>query len=524
MTFIYRFVFDFVKSSFSDPRRDYEWEAFVRSSHAPFGIPRFSSREEALEAYSRIPKNARSKDIVDNYETLDQVIIPFLESDSDSILFDDLGTGTEGGGGGEEEVTEEFMDMVSSGSISKNIDKVSRKEIRKTIEYLYHGLRAGIVVRIVRGRVVCFCPFYNPDFTNTWPPSVPSGHETFRTGLPKEKWWANGGILCTEAYPWGTHFCMQIKDMIAEAAHKFQIPDAVFCINKRDYPQLKWNPRLNSLVEPYGFLFDRDDRDPYQDVPLAIDAPENPLPMLSFYGGERFLDFLIPPTEDWESSRKIIYLPSCVHKGNLMLTAIRDLTRAVPTSIESLETKKDVLFFRGSATGSGTSIVTNQRMLAFELAQRFSDPRIDIKCVSLGSRIHKHWAESTAVVGPVTFPVSESFYVPMSEQCNKKFLLYVEGHCAACRLGIMLGSGSVVFKVDSTTVADQLWYTHLLQEGKHFVRVRADLSNLKELVDYYIAHPAEAQTIALNARRFYETYVSNTIDYVGIVLAACATC
>jgi len=36
---------------------------------------------------------------------------------------------------------------------------------------------------------------------------------------------------------------------------------------------MKFNQKLNggrgALVEPYGFIFDRDDRDPEQDVPLA---------------------------------------------------------------------------------------------------------------------------------------------------------------------------------------------------------------------------------------------------------------
>jgi hypothetical protein len=48
-----------------------------------------------------------------------------------------------------------------------------------------------------------------------------------------------------------------------------QLPDCDFFVNKRDYPQLKFNREQSRPVEPYGFIFDKDDRDPSQDVPLS---------------------------------------------------------------------------------------------------------------------------------------------------------------------------------------------------------------------------------------------------------------
>lgn len=48
-----------------------------------------------------------------------------------------------------------------------------------------------------------------------------------------------------------------------------QVPDCDFFLNKRDYPQLKFNADREEPVEPYGFIFDRDDRDPDADVPLV---------------------------------------------------------------------------------------------------------------------------------------------------------------------------------------------------------------------------------------------------------------
>lgn len=513
-----RGIVDFVDHPILNPVRDFAWEDFISHQHAPFGVPRFETREAALEAYHALPSSS-AIDCIDSWEVLEKLIVPILSCSIHEFPHT-------GNSGGVPDISEHFIERVMLPSMAKMERSVhanvAARDIAGTIRFLFDYMRAGIVVRIVKGKVVCFCPFYNPLFKNTWPESVPYGHASARTGLPKEKWWANGGILCTEAYPWGTHFVMQIKDMIAEAAHVFQIENAVFCVNKRDFPQFKYNPRTDSLVEPYGFLYDKDDRDFFQDTPLSVEPPRTVLPMLSFYGTHttRFTDLLIPPTEDWEASSRTIYMPSQIMKNGLTLSAVRDLTRTVPVHTDPFMSKKDKLFFRGSATGSGTTEISNQRMLAFRLAQRIADPRVDIRCVSVGKRLHKHFSESVATISTVNFPVSQTFYVPMAEQIQNKFLLYLEGHCAACRLGSMLGSGCVVFKADSTCAASELWFTHLLQENIHYVRVRSDLSDLVEKIDYYTKHLIEAERIASNARMFYDTYLSrsNLLAFVGCVL------
>ncbi len=48
-----------------------------------------------------------------------------------------------------------------------------------------------------------------------------------------------------------------------------QVPDCDFFINKRDYPQLKYNRDACRPMEPYGFIFDRNDKDPNDDIPLT---------------------------------------------------------------------------------------------------------------------------------------------------------------------------------------------------------------------------------------------------------------
>jgi hypothetical protein len=479
MSNVYRGIIDFIQHPLINQFRDIEWERWLRTQkNAPFNVPRYDTREEAFQAIQTIPVMT-GMSCVDSKDFMLNIIIPFIEQ----------------------------RQSLDNSPIP--IKDVSR-ELRRTFDFVWNVLRSGIIVAVYKKRVVCFCPFFNPNYENSWHVGI-FGDST--SGLPPKKWWCNGGIICNEYYPWGTHFCMQLKDMISEVVDRFNIDDAVFCINKRDYPQYKFNESLGTLVEPYGFIYDANDHDPQEDVPLTMHVQKNDvLPMMSFYGGKRFLDVLIPPTEDFEAATRRVYLPDYHLKNGMSRTIIRDLTTVIPLSIEPLSTKKSVAFFRGSCTGSGRTIFTNQRLHLFSLAHELQSELLDVRCTSLNhKRLRKHHLETLGELIPssIQFPVSDTFYVPMSEQIRHKYLIYVEGHCAACRLGIMLSSGCVVLKVESSTVASELWFTSKLNDFEHYISIRQDLSDLMEKIEFLENNQDVAQGIANNARIFWEKEMSH---------------
>lgn len=164
-----------------------------------------------------------------------------------------------------------------------------------TLKYMFFHMKCGIFVMIRNNEVVVFCPFVNKDYRNSWKGAlkinsddggVESYYDEKASYYRKEnylpdtaQWWANGNIICNEYKSdnesssnqyWGDHFLLQLKDMFAECCHQRQVPDCEFFVNKRDYPHLKFNADIAGgiPVEPYGFIFDKDDRDPLQDVPL----------------------------------------------------------------------------------------------------------------------------------------------------------------------------------------------------------------------------------------------------------------
>jgi len=82
--------------------------------------------------------------------------------------------------------------------------------------------------------------------------------------------------------------------MVSETCNRREVPDCDFFINKRDYPHLKFHKDQGSgeggggddaeqpgrPVEPYGFIFDCDDRDPEQDVELGREVYASYAPVL----------------------------------------------------------------------------------------------------------------------------------------------------------------------------------------------------------------------------------------------------
>ncbi len=115
--------------------------------------------------------------------------------------------------------------------------------------------------------------------------------------------------------------------------------------------------------------------------------------------------------------------------------------------------------------------------------------------------------------------IGKHHFTPIYEQSKYKYLVYVDGHCAACRYGFMMRLGSVILKVESRQVADTMWYFPLLKPYVDHVPVKDDLSDLEEKIRWCREHDDECRKIADNAKAFYDKYVARSalLDYVEMV-------
>jgi hypothetical protein len=138
-------------------------------------------------------------------------------------------------------------------------------------------------------------------------------------------------------------------------------------------------------------------------------------------------------------------------------------------------------FFRGTATGGGTTIHNNQRLMVAHLAHSWKDdpekggeiPFLDAAIVGWNMRDKKISS------GPMTFLRSNEFgftagkhhFTPIYEQSRYKYLVYVDGHCAACRYGFMMRLGSVILKVIQAKDSEMIFFFWCRDHSRYYILV-----------------------------------------------------
>lgn len=548
----------------------------------PNGVPRFESRAECLEfmrTYNKEnggsnPDYPHLKHIFTTLITWDQIeeiLIPAInkarkEPTSSKKVSRDYGKESDDSS---KNIYEQSGGKPVVDAINFRLDQpihrcTTPESVINTMKYLFFHMKCGIYVMVRNGELRIFCPFTNSEYRNTWSKSLTiegdgtlDKYYTQKAGLYREeniekdmsRWWANGNIICNELSKdndtskmqhWGDQFSSPLRDMLAEACRLRQIPDCEFFLNKRDYPQLKFNVERGVPVEPYGFIFDKDDRIPEQDVDLV---PEHKFktyaPIVSFYAAaeDRFTDIPWPSSEDWEGACGLVFPQTFITfekdaEGYPAFGNPRDLfTEANFRKFERGwdDNRVATAFFRGTATGGGTTIDNNQRVKVAYLSHKWKndsekggeEPFLDAAIVGWNLRDKKVAERPMTFLRPkdFEFTAGKHHFTPIYEQSKYKYLVYVDGHCAACRYGFMMRLGSVILKVEPRQVADRMWYFPLLQPYVDHVPVKSDLSDLEEKIRWCRENDDKCREIAANCTKFYEKYVARSalLDYVEMV-------
>lgn len=385
----------------------------------PNSVPRFNSRAECLsfmEEYNTYnggsnPNNPQLMHIftmLTSWDQINSMLIPAIHKARKEPSFakpvprDYLKKKKGGGAKDTKNVYEEEDAKTVTEAINFRLEQPIHKcttteSTMNTLKYLFLHMKCGIFVMIRDGKLRIFAPFVNSEYRNTWGDKLKlegdgslDSYYTQKAGLYREenvekdksKWWANGNIICNELAKvedmdkmqyWGDQFLAALRDMLGEACRERDIPDCEFFLNKRDYPQLKINVDRGVPVEPYGFIFDKDDRDPDQDVDLAEEHKfKSYAPIVSFYAASetRFADIPWPSSEDWEGACGLVFPGTFMHQKDANGKATfssnpRDLF--TEENFRKFErgwddNRVETAFFRGTATGGGTTIDNNQRL------------------------------------------------------------------------------------------------------------------------------------------------------------------
>lgn len=100
-------------------------------------------------------------------------------------------------------------------------------------------------------------------------------------------------------------------------------------------------------------------------------------------------------------------------------------------------------------------------------------------------------------------------FTTVPQQLDHKFVLSIEGNDVATNTKWIMGSNSLLFMRKPTC---ETWFMEgTLIPGTHYVQVADDYADMEEKMDYYLAHPDEAEAITRNANE----YVSQFLDHVA---------
>jgi hypothetical protein len=334
----------------------------------------------------------------------------------------------------------------------------------RTLSYVTRVLRSGIYVLILGGEVKLYVPFTaGSEFRNDWGPQLsvtvrPKGLEDPST------WWANASILCTRptADVWGASFVAAYRHLLQESCAGIDFFEGI--LNKRDHPCVRVDG-----THPWHHVWS-------ETPPLSVEGPM--LPFLSSYTGPDFADTTIPLTfPDWEIGTRLVF-PGDRHRWPPRLPA------SVPWA-----RKRNVLFFRGSNTGDGV-----REALCALHGKVFDGVRVDARI----TRASRRFRVSRGVVS--TAPECSGGllgkYVPMHVQSQFRYLVVVDGHSAPNRVGTLLLTGSLVFRVEGHTAGRRVWLDDFLRPMEHYVPVACDLSDLGQKISWAVAHPDECRAMA----------------------------
>jgi hypothetical protein len=410
---------------------------------------------------------------------------------------------------------------------------ITPSSLSTTLNYFTEKMKTGIFVRIKNNRLFNFLPLYNVEYENTFYELFKIGKVTYKSPefaselnamLSKlehsknfynrdvTKWHATNCLLRNESEDQDptTQYIAEMYDMLVQTCSHRVVNDCIFFINRKDFPHLNGNWK-ETFTAIYG------------DTNMKSEWSNKPyFPILSQSTTIHHADLPIPTGDDWNSITQQYFT-------NFLQRKIVCKNDNLDIPVPSWEKRQFKVIWRGQGTGCGNTPETNPRMHLDSL----DIPGLDAHITKYTYRIKAHREDDYAVIEP---PLSISkeklarlkeFFMPMKDQVQFKFILNIEGNSAAYRYGSLFKYGFCVFNVDSIYT---LWFEPMLrgdyvQDGMdtsnfHFLKIKHDLSNLKETIEWCQHHDAECKQIAENGVKFYHQYFNREFvyDYMSDIL------
>jgi len=396
----------------------------------------------------------------------------------------------------------------------------SFESITNTMKYMMNKMKKGILICVQDNKLRVFLPFSKHNYTNTFfdklyiddddkqllqkfvrekdkhkkqkiNEQLKSNMKRYLiknrllrkdVNLDRSKWTANDCFFRMENWE-GDKVVALIENIFKKLCENRKISDSVFVVNVRDHPMLH-----KELHDSYTNIDDAKLSDEY--------LHESYAPILSVGASHLHADIPMVTQDDWLRVTKKYYPDECGngYVNDMKMPAWYD---KIPKAV-----------FRGSATGCQFN--ENVRIKAAQMTLKYPE-YLDAGITSLNKKIKKNLNKPLQVINNDI--VKKSSFMTLEEKIKYKYILNLDGHVAAFRLGHELSLKSVILLPESSY---KLWFSHLLVPYEHFVPVNHNLDNLIEQIKWCISNDDKCKRIADNALIFYNKYLteSGIYDYL----------
>ncbi|AOC55249.1 putative lipopolysaccharide-modifying enzyme protein [Lymphocystis disease virus 3] len=401
--------------------------------------------------------------------------------------------------------------------IWKKYENRKAKSVENTFKYLFYKFKKGIFVQIRNNKVITFLPFSNENYVNEWSQKIkvdPKKYKSIKQLIDKahalknykpvlklkpiERWVMNDPLVRYDTPKTVSlgHHVDTVKHMLEKLCElKTDVPDIDFFLNQRDFPLIKEDD-----TEPYQHIFSTSKQ------PLLSHNYSSYCPILSMVTADRYTDVPIPTYDCW------IRAWSADNNKTENLAYLEPIKPS-----KNWDSKLAKAVFRGSSTGAGVTVETNQRLkVCLKLAKERSD-LIDAGITKWNLRPRKHKSSKYLELIDVDEYPQADFISPQEQADRYKYVLCLEGHVAAFRISREMTYGCTLLLTETPY---KMWFVPHLKPWVHYVPVAYDCSNLIERIEWCKTHDLECKNMAEAAVEFVarELTVDKTLDYLKYVL------
>lgn len=419
-----------------------------------------------------------------------------------------------------------------------------------TFEYLFDVYKKGILIQIHNNELVNFLPFSKQNYVNDFHKSLRvdpkyggNNHTTlhnFRTmifkmnqgtkfesknygGIQKNmSEWISGNGLIRYEFPYSENDSgiPAIYHMFKTLCERRKIPDLTFFVNKRDHPVLRkdGNHAYNHLV---GDNYPMKER--YRDKMRSF------LPILSMNSSDSHIDIPIPTWEDWGRIAQEEFNMVFLQNKNKKYTVYPNIENDFCLDFQS---KKPTAIFRGSSTGLGTTVDNNMRLFVCQLSYDTNKinttnmiPMLDCCLTGINGRPRTMKDDRYfRVIEQNTFKHLIGDFMNYRHQSEYKYVIHIEGHSVAYRLGIEMFFESVILyfpPVDGSN--SKLWFFDRMVPNYHYILMEKafDKDYILDMIQWCRKNEEKCRQIAANARQFALTNlrIDSCLNYLERTLS-----